>query len=86
MFLGGLADIYVKQGRYDEAESIMESVVGIRRRVFGDRDPSTLRSIAFLGTVYTEQGDYDKAGPCSRMSLSSSVASLGQSTLIHSLP
>ncbi|KAL4894296.1 hypothetical protein BDV59DRAFT_16760 [Aspergillus ambiguus] len=48
-------------GRYNEAAVVLERALGIHRRRFGDLDPSTLTSMAWVTTSYRSQGQWKKA-------------------------
>ncbi|ORY29236.1 TPR-like protein, partial [Rhizoclosmatium globosum] len=51
------------QGRYQEAEEILEKCVERWKRVFGANEPNTFSAMNFLGLVYQEQGKLADALP-----------------------
>jgi tetratricopeptide (TPR) repeat protein len=60
--MNNLALLYLRQGRYPEAEALWTRVVIIRRRVSGEEHPYTLVSINSLGVLFRHQGKYAQAG------------------------
>lgn len=61
--MNNLANLYRRQGRYDEAELLMVKTLEIRKRVLGEEHPHTLDSVNNLALLYAEQGHYDAAQP-----------------------
>ncbi len=53
--------LYVKLGRYQEAETLLLEAVEGTRRVFGPDHPHTLESKNDLAVLYKEQARYDEA-------------------------
>jgi len=51
-----LADVYKNLGRFDDAIAFQQSAVTMRRRVLGEDDPDTLRSINNLGGMLDAGG------------------------------
>ena len=45
----------------DEAEPLYDRTLGLRRRVFGDEHPNTLRAAANQAGLYMKRGRYDEA-------------------------
>jgi tetratricopeptide (TPR) repeat protein len=60
--MDNLANTYLLQGRYEEAEDLLAEVTRIRRRTLGDGHPLTLSSLNSLGKARAEQGRYEEAG------------------------
>ena len=55
-----LTSLYMKQGKYDEAEELLGETIEIRQRVLGHH-PVTLASMNSLAVVYEHQGRYDES-------------------------
>ena len=53
----------LNQGRYGEAEPLLEQVLQLRREVLGERHPDTLASLDNLAALYLNQGRYGEAEP-----------------------
>ncbi|OIW27139.1 hypothetical protein CONLIGDRAFT_579031, partial [Coniochaeta ligniaria NRRL 30616] len=47
--------------RWRERETVDEKAYAFRKRVLGEKHPDTIRSMAFLGNTYFEQGRHDEA-------------------------
>jgi serine/threonine-protein kinase len=69
---------YLRLGRYDEAEPLLESALEIRRTLFGPDDPSALETLTSLGGVLLFRGDYDAAEEAFREVLEKRRAQLGE--------
>ncbi|MDJ0911197.1 MAG: tetratricopeptide repeat-containing serine/threonine-protein kinase [Woeseiaceae bacterium] len=61
--LSGLASMYLKLGRFDEAEPIYDEVLSIRRENFSEEHTLVNETRSALGAVYTGQGRYEEAEP-----------------------
>ena len=59
--LNNLAFLYKLQGRYGEAEPLLQHVLTARERVLGAEHPDTLASLNNLAVVYQIQGRYGEA-------------------------
>jgi len=60
--LQAMADTVRGLGLYKRAAAPQEMALELRRNLLGDEDPETLASIASMGTLLWEQGDFDRAG------------------------
>ena len=58
-----LANVYRKQGRYDESESLVLETLEIQERILGNEHPSTLETRSNLANLFRNQGRYDEAEP-----------------------
>jgi CHAT domain-containing protein/tetratricopeptide (TPR) repeat protein len=58
-----LGSIYVRLGRYPEAEPLLRKAFEGRKSVMGLEHPDTLLSLNNLAFLYTEKGDYSAAEP-----------------------
>ena len=56
-----IAEAYMDLGVYPEAQTQFERALDIDRRVLGEKDPKTLRTMSRLGTLDKLQGKYAKA-------------------------
>ncbi|MEL6556322.1 MAG: tetratricopeptide repeat protein [Cyanobacteria bacterium J06621_11] len=65
--LGGVGNqagfFLTEQGRYDEAEPLLQQAVEIRQTELGKHHPSTASSLNNLALLYVSQGRYDEAEP-----------------------
>ena len=66
----GLANNQFYAGHYDQADSLTRLVMGMSRRVHGDRHPSVAEDLINLGAIQHEQGEYPKAEQYYREALS----------------
>jgi tetratricopeptide (TPR) repeat protein len=64
-----IAEVFVDEGKYREAEPLFLRVLEARRRALGDRDPATLATMNALGAVYANEGRYADAEPLYRQVL-----------------
>ena len=60
LFRRNLANVYVRQEKYKEAEEEAEKAFKIRHKILGDH-PDTVRSIFQLGVIQANLATYDKA-------------------------
>ncbi len=65
----GLAELYFRMGRYEDAEPVLESVLEDRRLLFGPDDPSVADAIEELGLNKFDQGEFEEAEQYLRESL-----------------
>jgi tetratricopeptide (TPR) repeat protein len=65
MSLSGLAELYSRQARYTEAESLYHGVLRVQMNApeLGPEDPTTLNSLSGLAELYYKQGRYTEAEP-----------------------
>jgi hypothetical protein len=56
-----LASTYRNQGRWKEAERLEVEVMEMGKRVFGQKHPDTLASMANLASTYRNQGRWKEA-------------------------
>ena len=68
-FLGDLAYVYQRQGKYASAESYAAQSLEARRRVLGPEDQNTLESAAQLALAYLSQGKFAESEPLAREAL-----------------
>lgn len=61
--LNNLANLYLDQGKYDEAETLYQQALGIREKRLEANHPETAQSLYDLGRLYDIQGQYAKAEP-----------------------
>jgi tetratricopeptide (TPR) repeat protein len=61
--LNNLAQLYHDQGRYEEAEPLLQRTLGIREKTLGPEHLDTVVSISNLGGLYRDQGRYEEAEP-----------------------
>ncbi|MFO1434132.1 MAG: tetratricopeptide repeat protein [Candidatus Competibacteraceae bacterium] len=72
-----LAMLYYNQGRYGEAEPLLNKALQLRREVLGPRHPNTLESLNNLALLYRSQGRYGEAEPLHKEALQLSREVLG---------
>jgi hypothetical protein len=63
---GRIYRVYLEAGRYNEAEVLLKSEIGLRTQLFGKDSPGTLRSISNLATTYLNQGRWKEAEELNR--------------------
>src|SRR5579863_574954 len=68
---------YEDLGLYGEAEQQEESALAIRRRIVGETDPATLKSIDHLAILYRLEGKYAQAEPLCKELLDARERALG---------
>jgi len=61
LHVNGLATIYIKQGLYEEAKTLLERALAGQKLKLGENHPDTIKTIHDLGILYREQGQYDTA-------------------------
>jgi tetratricopeptide (TPR) repeat protein len=59
--LDNLAAVNYDQGRYGEAEPLLQRVLDMRERILGPENPHTAIAVNNLALVYREQGRYEEA-------------------------
>ena len=59
--MNNLANVYLDQGKLEEARKLKEQVLENRRRVLGDEHPDTLNSMNSLGWLFLQQGKLEEA-------------------------
>ena len=59
--LNMMSGIYQVQGRYPEAEPLLDRALEIREKVLGPEHPDVANTLNNLGTLYNSQGDPAKA-------------------------
>jgi serine/threonine protein kinase/tetratricopeptide (TPR) repeat protein len=64
-----LGGIYQKLGRFDQADSLLESSLAKRKSLFGSDSPETAKSILALGSLRDAQAKYDEAEKLIRQAL-----------------
>ena len=55
--------IYESQGRYEEAEPLLQQALALLRELLGDRHPNVATSLNNLAFLYYSQGRYEAAEP-----------------------
>ena len=58
--LHNLAALYMEQGKYVQAEPILERLLNIQEHQLGAKHPDTVRCLHNLVILYFEQGKYDQ--------------------------
>ena len=53
-----LAALYRRQGKFDQAQTLLTEALGARRRILGPRHPDTMEDLAMLGLVHLQQQQY----------------------------
>lgn len=61
--LNNLALINRDQGRYNDAEPLLQKALSIRKRLLGDEHPDVATSLNNLALIYKDQGRYNDAEP-----------------------
>ncbi len=61
--LNNLAGLYDNQGRYSEAEPLLQEALAMSKRVLGDEHPDVATSLNNLALLYDNQGRYSEAEP-----------------------
>jgi tetratricopeptide (TPR) repeat protein len=64
--MNDIAEVFVDESKYREAEPLFLRVLEKRRRVQGERDPATLNTMNALAAVYANEGRYADAEPLYR--------------------
>ncbi len=55
--------LYIRQGKYSQAEPLLKRALAIYEKVWGREHPSVASVLQYLGLLYTEQGKYAEAKP-----------------------
>ena len=76
--MDGLARVYWRQGRYDQAQALFTETVEGRRQVLGEEHPDTLYSMNGLAVLYFSEGRYKDAESLYTRMLEVSRAVLGE--------
>jgi serine/threonine-protein kinase len=64
-----LGGIYQKLGKFDQADSLLESALAKRKSLFGADSPETAKSVLALGSLRDAQAKYDEADKLIRQAL-----------------
>jgi len=88
--LAEAADLHLQQGRYDEAESLLNEALAIAADAFGKDDLAVATLLNNLGVVHKYQGRFAEAVRAYRRALPIMVSVLGPehtevATLYHNL-
>ena len=75
--LNNLAEMYLNQGHYAEAEPLFKRSLSIREKGLGPDHPDVANSLNNLAELYRSQGRYAEAKPLSKRSLSIREKALG---------
>jgi tetratricopeptide (TPR) repeat protein len=70
--------LYIRQGRYNEAEPLFVKSLEIRRRILGEEHPDTLKSMTLLGVLRRVQGRNNEAEQLSAKALEIQRRVLGE--------
>ena len=55
--------LYYEQGRYKQAEPLLQRAITIREHQLGPEHPDTAQSLQNLAPLYCKQGKYEQAEP-----------------------
>ncbi len=72
-----IGTVYRSLGLYEQAGSILEKALRLKRAKYGDNDISVADTLHSLGVVYDDQGKYEEAASLFRQSLDIRSAKLG---------
>ena len=61
--LNNLASLYYAQGKYAQAEPLLQRALAIREKALGPEHPDVARSVNNLAELYSAQGKYTQAEP-----------------------
>jgi tetratricopeptide (TPR) repeat protein len=75
--LDNLAQVYLFQGRYADAEPLFKRSLAIREKVLGSDHPNVAISLSDLAELYQAQGRYADAEPLFKRSLTIREKALG---------
>src|ERR1700733_11375318 len=64
-----LGGIYLKLGKYDQADSLLQSALRTRQSIFGADSAETAKSLLALGSLRAEQAQYEESERLIRQSL-----------------
>ena len=76
-----LADVYYKQGRFQEAEALYEKSLRVREKILGEEHPQAAFVYNNLAVLYKEQGKYRQAEEFYRKSMRICEKALGEQHL-----
>jgi tetratricopeptide (TPR) repeat protein len=79
--LNNLADLYDRQGRYEEAEPLFQQALTIREQVLGEAHPDTAQSVWRLAVISRRQRHYQEAMSLYQRALSIYKQTLGETHL-----
>ena len=72
-----ISQIYINQGKYSEAESLLNQALNIVKSSLGPDHPNVAVCMSNLGQVYLNQGKYSEAEPLLKQALNIVKSSLG---------
>ena len=75
--LNSLTALYLRQGRFDEAEPLLKRSLAIQERSLGPDNPNVANNLNDLAALYFHQERYDEAEPLFKRSLAIRERSLG---------
>ena len=75
--MSNLANIYMHQGRYNEAENMQNQCMEMQRLTLGENHPDRLNTMFHLALNYNDQGKYDEAETLFKQVLELQTESLG---------
>jgi len=73
---------YWAQGKYDEAEPLLQRALNISEQSLGPDHPLTATTLEGLGSLYLSQGKYDQAEPLLQRALSISEQTISPDHLL----
>lgn len=79
--LNGLAQLYISQGRYKDAQPLLTRALSIYEQVYGSSNLLSIRTRATLASVESHLGQADKAAELYRSALGSGQSALGPNSL-----
>ena len=53
-----LAELYRRQGKYEQAQTLLTEALRARRRALGPQNPDTIEDLSMLGLVHLQQQKY----------------------------
>jgi tetratricopeptide (TPR) repeat protein len=75
--VNNLGSLYYAQGRYSEAEPLLDRALTGNEKTLGPEHPETLASVNSLGLLYERQGRYGEAEPVLKRALTGYEKTLG---------
>jgi tetratricopeptide (TPR) repeat protein len=76
--LNNLAVLYESQGRYNQAEPLLEQALELKKRLLGEDHPDVATTLNNLAGLYESQGRYNQAEPLLEQALQLTKRQLGE--------
>ena len=73
-----LANLYQRQGKYEEAEPLYKRSLAITEKALGKKHSAIANTLSNLALLYRQQGKYEKAEPLYKQSLAIKEKALGK--------